>query len=282
MAPRQPRTKEDILTDIINNIVSTSLENQSGLYLINRLKIRGYLNEAEKNKAGGYADYHYIRALISTVEGKLKDAKYSYSVALKNEPSNVVILGNYATLLVDMNEYEEAKGVLEKLMLESKLYDSSVVNSICRIALNTLDTDFLNKFTGDKAEAEDTDLIMHLEKLKRDIDLISIPLEEYTEFMGLVSSFVLQHTRQNFNPRFTINNGLDRNLKIEVFLNIDGDEASYLNTEFTTYFVDYVFDNDRHDLLGKFMVFFKQQKSRYDGTENPDALYLGMNEELVA
>lgn len=282
MAPRQPRTKEDILTDIINNIVSASLENQSGLYSINRLKIRGYLNEAEKNKAGGYADYHYIRALISTVEGKLKEAKYSYSVALKNEPNNVVILGNYATLLVDMNEYEEAKGVLEKLMLESKLYDSSVVNSICRIALNTLDTDFLNKFTGDKAEAEDTDLIMHLEKLKRDIDLISISLEEYTEFMGLVSSFVLQHTRQNFNPRFTINNGLDRNLKIEVFLNVDGDEVSYLNTEFTTYFVDYVFDNDRHDLLGKFMVFFKQQKSRYDGTENPDALYLGMNEELVA
>lgn len=282
MASRQPRTKEEILTDIINNIVGTSLENQSGIYSINRLKIRGYLNEAEKNKAGGYADYHYIRALISTVEGKLKDAKYSYSVALKNEPNNLVILGNYVTLLVDMNEYEEAKAILEKLMLESKLYDSSVINSICRIALNTLDTDFLKKFTGNKVATEDTDLVMHLDKLKEDIDLISISLEEYTEFLGLVSSFVLKHTRQNLSPRFSVNNGLDRNLKIELFLNINGDEASYLNTEFTSYFVDYVFDNDRHDLLGKFMVFFKQQASRYDGTENPDALYLGMNEELVA
>ncbi len=282
MAPRQPRTKQDILIDIARDIVSTSLESQSGLYSINKLKIRGYLNEAEKSKAGDYAYYHYIRALISTVEGKLKEAKYSYCMALKNDSNNVVILGNYATLLVDMEEYEEAKIVLEKLVVDSSFYAPSVINSICRIALNTLDTDFLNKFTVGKADAEDTDLIMHLEKLKEDIDLISISLEEYTEFLGLVSSFVLQHTRQNINPRLSVNNGLDRNLKIEVFLSVDGNEASYLNTEFTTYFVDYVFDNDRHDLLGKFIVFFKQEKSRYDGTENPDILYLGVNEELVA
>lgn len=282
MAPRQPRTKQDILIDIARDIVSTSLEGQSGLYSINKLKIRGYLNEAEKNKAGDYAYYHYIRALISTVEGKLKEAKYSYGVALKNDSNNVVILGNYATLLVDKEEYEEAKTVLEKLVVDSSFYAPSVINSICRIALNTLDTDFLNKFTVSKVDAEATDLIMYLEKLKEDIDLISISLEEYTEFLGLVSSFVLQHTRQNISPRLSVNNGLDRNLKMEVFLDINGDEASYLNREFTTYFVDYIFDNDRHDLSGKFLVFFKQQKSRYDGTENPDALYLGMNEELVA
>lgn len=282
MAPRQPKTKQDILTDIINSIVSTSLENQSGLYSVNKLKVQRYLNEAEKNKDGGYADYHYICALISTVEGRLKEAKHSYFVALKNDPSNVVILGNYATLLVDMNEYEEAKVILERLMLESKLYDSSVVNSICRIALNTLDIDFLNRVVGNEVATEDTDLVMQFTKLKEDISLISILLEEYIEFLGLVSGFVLHNTRQHFNPRFSINNGLDVNLKVEVFLNVNAEEASYLNTEFTTYFVDYVFDNERHDLLGKFVVFFKQQASRYDGTENPDALYLGMNEELVA
>lgn len=282
MAPRQPKTKQDVLTDIARNIVSTSLEDQSGLYSINKLRIRGYLNEAEKSKTGDYAYYYYIRALISTVEGNLKEAKYNYCVALKNDSNNVVILGNYATLLVDMEEYEEAKIVLEKLVVDSNFYAFGVINSICRIALNTLDTDFLNKFTGGKADVEDTDLIMHLEKLKEDIYLISISLEEYTEFLGLVSSFVLQHTRQNPSLRFSVNNGLDRNLKMEVFLDVNGNEASYLNTEFTTYFVDYVFDKDRHDLMGKFLVFFKQQASRYDGTENPDALYLGMNEDLVA
>ncbi|WP_010200470.1 hypothetical protein [Psychrobacter sp. PAMC 21119] len=282
MAPRQPKTKQDILTDIINDIVSTSLESQSGLYSVNNLKVQKYLNGAEKNKAGNYADYHYICALVSTVEGKLREADYSYCVAMKIDSSNIVVLGNYATLLVDRNKYRKAKVILERLMIESKLYDSSVINSIRRIAINTLDTGFLNKFAGSKFAEEDTGLVMHLDKLKKDINLISISLEEYTEFLGLVSSFVLQNTRQNFNPRFSINNGLDRNVKIEVFLNINADEASYLNTEFTTYFVDYVFDNDRHELLGKFVVFFKQEKSRYDGTENPDALYLGMNEELVA
>lgn len=282
MAPRQPMTKQDVLINLARDIVSTSLEGQSGLYSINRLKIQGCLNKAEKNKTGDYAYYHYIRALVSTVEGKLKEAKYSYCVALKNDSNNVVILGNYATLLVDMKEYEEAKFVLEKLVLELNFYAPSVINSICRIALNTLDTDFFNKITGNEIAAEDVDLVRDLEKLKEDIDLIYISLEEYTEFLGLVSSFTLYHTRQNLAPRFSINNGLDRNLKIEVFLNVNADEASYLNMEFTTYFVDYVFDNDRHDLLGKFIVFFKQEKSRYDGTENPDALYLGMNEELVA
>ena len=46
--------------------------------------------------------------------------------------------------------------------------------------------------------------------------------------------------------------------------------------------MDYVFENDRHNLLGKFSVVLKQLESRYDGTENPEALYLGVNEELVA
>ena len=93
---------------------------------------------------------------------------------------------------------------------------------------------------------------------------------------------VNKRTRQQFIPRFSIDNGLDRHLKIEVFLNINTQEAAELNSEFTTYFVDYIFDKERHDLSGKFLVFFKQQKSRYDGTESPDALYLGINEELVA
>lgn len=279
MAPRQPQTKQDILMDIARDIVKTSLEGQSGIYSVNRGKIRGYLNKAEKNKVGDYAYYHYIRALVSTVEGKLEEAKYSYCVALRNDSNNVVILGNYATLLVDMREYEEAKFVLEKLVLELNFYAPSVINSIRRIALNTLDTDFVNKIAGNGVAVN---MVMDLEKLKKDIDLISISLGEYTEILGLVSSFVLQHTRQNISTRLSVNNGLDRNLKIEVFLDVNVDEASYLNMEFTTYFVDYMFDNERYDLSGKFLVFFKQLASRYDGTENPDALYLGMNEELVA
>lgn len=282
MAPHQPRTKQDVLMDIARNIVKTSLEDQSGLYSIDRVKMRGYFKEAEKHKAGDYAYYHYICALISTVEGKFEKAKHSYCVALDNDSKNVVILGNYATLLVDMKEYEEAKIILEGLVVKSNLYARSIINSICRIAINTLDSDFLNKFMDTEAASEEMNLATHIERLKKDIGMISISLEEYTEFLGLVSTFALQKTRQNINPRFSINNGLDRNLKIEVFLDINADESSHLSTEFTTYFVDYVFDKDRHDLLGKFMVFFKQEESRYDGTENPDALYLGMNEELVA
>lgn len=282
MAPLQPKTKHALLVDIGNDIVSTCLEKPTGIYSVNKLKMQKYLNDAEKNKAGSYADFHYIHALVNTVQGDLKAAKYSYSVALKNDSHNAVILGNYATLLVDMHKYDEAKNILERLIVDLKLHDETVQHSVYRIALNTLDLSFLSRFKENKMFTLNPYLTTQISQLKEDIGYIDISIEEYTDFIKLLTSFILSKTRQNFQPRFSINNGLDKNLVVEVFLDMNSDEASSLNSEFTTLFVENTFENGNYELLGKFIIFFKQRQSRYDGSENPDCLYLGMNEELGA
>lgn len=282
MAPLQPKTKYDLLIDIGNDIVATCLEKQTGIYTFNKLRIQKYLSDAEKNKTGSYADFHYIHALVHTVKGELKEAKYSYTVALQNDSHNTVILGNYATLLIDMHKYNDAKDILERLIVDLGLYDETVKNSVYRIALSTLDCSFFSRFKGNKMLTLNPNFITQVSKLKEDISSIDTSIEEYRDFIKLLSSFVLSKTRQDFKPRFSINNGLDRNLIVEVFLDIDVDQASELNSEFTTYFVENVLNNGSYELLGKFLVFFKQRKSRYDGSETPDCLYVGMNEELGA
>lgn len=282
MPPIEPKTKYDLLIDIGNDIVSTCLEKPKGIYSINKLRMQKYLSDAEKNKTGSYADFHYIHALVSTVQGDLPAAKRSYSVAVQNDSHNAVILGNYATLLVDMHKYNDAKNILKRLIIDLKLYDETVQHSVYRIALNTLDFSFLSMFKDNKMFALSPLITTQISQLKEDISYVDISIEAYKDFMKLLTSFVLSKTRQNFQPRFSINDGLDKNLVIEVFLDINSDEASELNSEFTTHFVENTFANGNYELLGKFLVFFKQRQSRYDGSENPDSLYLGMNEELGA
>lgn len=282
MAPLQPKTKHDLLIDIGNDIVETYLEKQTGIYSVNNLRMQKYLSDAEKNKTGSYANFHYIHALVHTVKGELQDAKRSYFIALQNDSHNAAILGNYATLLVDMHRYNDAKDILERLIVELRLHDETVMNSAYRIALSTLDFSFFSRFKDNKMLTLRSDLINEISNLKEDIGRVDISIGEYKEFIKLLSSFVLSKTRQSFQPRFSINNGLDRNLVVEVFLDVNLDQASNLNSEFTTHFVKNVFDNGNYELLGKFLVFFKQKESRYDGSEHPDSLYVGMNEELGA
>ena len=282
MAPLQPKTKHALLIDIGNDILSTCLDKPTGLYSVNKLRMQKYLNAAEKNKSGSYADFHYIHALVNTVQGDLQAAKYSYSVALQNDSHNSVILGNYATLLIDMHKYNEAKDILERLIIDLKLHDETVQHSAYRIALNNLDLSFLSRFKNNKMFSLNSYLTAQISQLKEDIGYVDISIEEYRDFIQLLTSFVLSKTRQNFHPRFSINNGLDKNLVVEVFLDIDSEEASCLNSEFTTHFVENTFENGNYERLGKFLTFFKQRQSRYDGSENPDSLYIGMNEELGA
>lgn len=282
MAPRQPRTKEEALNFLVNEIIEGHLLDQKGIVTVSDFTLRGFLRRAEENKEGGLDSYYTAKALINVIQGRLSAAEGDFKKALRISPNNPFILINYSVALRLLNKSDEASKILIKVIKDFNFFEDSMLSNILFNSIPELETKYLQEVTQYLGIDEMNVVINSFILLKKELQEIDISLSEFQEVMGLLRSMVNTLTRQQFIPRFSINNGLDRNLKIEVFLNVDGDEASYLNTEFTTYFVDYVFDNDRHDLMGKFLVFFKQQKSRYDGTENPDALYLGMNEELVA
>lgn len=282
MAPRQPRTKEEALNFLVNEIIEGHLLDQKGIVTVSDFTLQGFLRRAEENKEGGLDSYYTAKALINVIQGRLSAAEGEFKKALRISPNNPFILINYSVALRLLNKNDEASKILIKVIKDFNFFEDSMLSNILFNSIPELETKYLQE-VAQYLEIDEMNVVINsFILLKKDLQEIDISLSEFQEVMGLLRSMVNTLTRQQFIPRFSINNGLDRNLKIEVFLNVDGDEASYLNTEFTTYFVDYVFDNDRHDLMGKFLVFFKQQASRYDGTENPDALYLGMNEELVA
>ena len=282
MAPRQPKTKEKALNSLVNEIIEGHLLDQKGIVTVNNFALQGFLKRAEENKEGGLDSYYLVKALVNVIKGRLSTAEGEFEKALRLSPNNPVILINYSVVLRLLNKNNEANKILIKVIKEFKFVESSMLNNILFNSIPDLETKYIQELAQYLETDQMNGVIDNLISLKKDLQEIDISLSEFQEVINLLRSMVNRLTRQQFIPRFSINNGLDRNLKIEVFLDVNVDEASYLNTEFTTYFVDYIFDNDRHDLSGKFLVFFKQQKSRYDGTENPDALYLGMNEELVA
>ena len=282
MAPRQPKTKEKALNSLVNEIIEGHLLDQKGIVTVNNFALQGFLKRAEENKEGGLDSYYLVKALVNVIKGRLSTAEGEFEKALRLSPNNPVILINYSVVLRLLNKNDEANKILIKVIKEFKFVESSMLNNILFNSIPDLETKYIQELAQYLETDQMNGVIDNLISLKKDLQEIDISLSEFQEVINLLRSMVNRLTRQQFIPRFSINNGLDRNLKIEVFLDVNVDEASYLNTEFTTNFVDYIFDNDRHDLSGKFLVFFKQQKSRYDGTENPDALYLGMNEELVA
>lgn len=282
MAPRQPRTKEEALNFLVNEIIEGHLLDQKGIVTVNDFTLRGFLKRAEENKEGGLDSYYLAKALINVIQGRWIAAEGEFKKALRISPNNPFILINYSVALRLLNKNDEASKLLIKVIKDFDFFENNMLNNILFNSIPELETKYLQEVTQylkiDKMNGVIDDLI----SLKSDLKEIDISLSEFQEVIRLLRSMVNRLTRQQFIPRFSIDNGLDRHLKIEVFLNVNTEEAAELNSEFTTYFVDYVFDKDRHDLMGKFLVFFKQQASRYDGTENPDDLYLGMNEELVA
>lgn len=282
MAPRQPKTKEEALRSLLNDLIEEYLLNQEGIVTANDFALQGVLKKAEKNKEGGLDSYYLVKALVNVIQGRLNTAEGEFKKALRISPNDPVILTNYSVALRLLNKNNESNRILIKVIKEFKFFESSMLNNILFNSIPELETKYLQEVTQYLETDKMNGTIDSLISLKGDLQEIDISFSEFKEVVELLRFMVSKRTRQQFVPRFSIDNGLDKHLKIEVFLNVNTQEAAELNSEFTTYFVDYIFDNERHDLSGKFLVFFKQQKSRYDGTENPDALYLGINEELVA
>lgn len=284
MSPRQPKTKEQVLTKLVSDIVSDYFEDQKGVVrTITKSELSPYLSLAEKNKDGSHSAYYLVKALLNTVNDEFVKAERNCNNARRLAPNDVVILSNYSLMLLRLYRYSEAREQLKELINKFNCLEMNAVQTgLNDLPLLTLNTDFFRELEGVIEVPKWSKHLKYIEDLKKDIGLIDISVEQYTEFMEILENFVTTQTRQRLKPRFKVINGLDKNLVIEIFINMNIDEMAYLDSKFTTKFLDYVFDEERHNLLGKFIVFFRQSKNRYDGVENPDALYLGMDEELVA
>ena len=284
MSIRPKKSKQEVLSNVLGNIIDEFFSKQRGIVVpATNIILKDYLKKADENKEGAPSIYYLIKALAEMAKGNIQAAGKFCSNATRLDPNHPTIMSNYATILYLLGRHEEVKEIVKKLFDEKNVSpkgDGAAITNLMHSSLVTLDTSYYESSNVISTINGWNDIVDYIKRIKNDI--YDVSSDEYTEFMKQLELFVFVKTRQMAAYRLSIENGLDRYLKIEIFLDINADEASYLNSEFTTYFVDYVFEKDRHDLLGKFVVFFKQNESRNDGTENSNALYLGMNEELVA
>lgn len=280
MAPRQPKTKEAVLDQIINDMLDT-LQDSVGLFHIDQRKINEYLKKADTNKSGDFSSYHYIHALIHTIKCEYNLAEKKYKTALRLSSNNIPMLNNYATLLVDAGSYEEAFNIAQKLINDFRVTERITYNIIYNLMLRTLDVKYFDPFLENNDVMDYLKPVYALKSLKDGLSEISISIDEYRNFMAFLCDFIWKETRQNFRPRFTIVNDSEEYLLIEVFLDINSDEMLYLDSKFKEEYIDHIFDNNKYDSLGKFVVSFNQESSRHDNTKNPNDLYLGIKEGLM-
>lgn len=286
MTLRPKKSKQEVLSSVLGDIIDEFFSKQRGIVApATNTSLKAYLKKADESKEGGPSIYYLIKALAEMAKGNVQAAEKFCSNATRLDPNHPTIMANYATILYLLGRHKEVKEIVKELFDEKNVSpkgDSAVSTNLMHSSLVTLDTSYYESSNVISTINGWNDIVTYIKRIKDDLHEVDISSNEYTEFMEQLELFIFVKTRQMAAYRLKIENGLDRYLKIEVFLDINADEASYLNSEFTTHFVDYIFDNDCHHLLGKFVVFFKQEKNRYDGTENPDSLYLGMNEDLVA
>lgn len=289
MITRQPQNKEKILIDVANDLIH-KLHAQEGLINFDNIALRRSKVAADKNKEGDFALYYCILSLIETTKANFTEAKRLYDNAMKIDQGRMDILPNYVSLLYRLSELEQTIEKSTEYLKANKSCNTTFMKLIYSSffllqsePLITQTREFVPCSPDGKSLLETSkELIMIIDQIKIDIESIDISVKEYSEFMALLNKFYSMKSHADFDFRIGIKNGLDQYLKTEVFIDVNVEDIVRLNSEFDSFFIDYAIEHDCLDMLGKFLVAFKLKNSRYDGTDNPESLYIGVNEEMVA
>ena len=205
MAPRQPETKEQALHYLLEDIVEGYLVNQRGIASVKR---------AEENKEGGLDAYYLAKAMINVLQGRLNAAEAEFKKAIRISPNDPIILTNYSVALRLLNKNAESSELLIKVIKSFGFVDKTMLNNILFNSIPNLEPTYLQEAAEYLQTDEMNDDIDNLILLKKDLQRIDVSLLEFQEIMGLLRPMVNKRTRQQFIPRFSIENGLDKYLKI--------------------------------------------------------------------
>lgn len=280
MAKNEPQSKYELLVNIANEIIGKYILGQKGLKIYNQIELARCVKLAEANKVGDYAIYYFIKALESLIKGKYDKALGFFEKTMKLPHSHESIPANYAITLLVLGKVIEAKLVLDKFLEENNKPELKV-NAFISVFQQFLILSLDDSLTSDLKGIDDKYVYRSKQalKMKSDLSCINISPSEYQDFSTFLASFIFEETRQGFNPRFELDIE-KQSLIVEVFLDVNLNEVRYLNSAFSSKYIDYILSEERSNLLGKFVVFFRQNKNRIDGTKNPEDLYNSFNEEL--
>tara|TARA_Y100001933_G_scaffold91573_2_gene92504 strand:+ start:469 stop:1536 length:1068 start_codon:yes stop_codon:yes gene_type:complete len=125
---------------------------------------------------GSNGEYWTLYGSCARRLGRLSKAKSCFQIALESNPTSLSIQNNYANLLVDLHEYDQAIQILQKILNETPAYEDASVN--LNRAL------FLKK---SQSVASTTDVITNVDNNENPFDplLQAFSVQESMRTMGL-------------------------------------------------------------------------------------------------
>lgn len=298
MAPRQPRTKEQAIDEIRNQIISKYLEtttsgltNPNDFFLISaerRLKAL----KPSNGDANDFISYYATLAILEAAKGRFSQAKELYLKAISLNLNSSSHFSNYNNILIRTCDFEEAQEGIEnhfkkggeKYDLLFNLYTCGLRNldfrSFDRVYNEIKSKDVLSKTTKRDLELL-YDFSRQLQRMPDDLASINVSIDTFSEFFDVLYGFHAKNLYDQFNVRFQIENEDEQYVVVEVFAKATTEELVALTIQFEDVLVRYAVKHGRSDILSKFLVYYKNKEMTQEELNYRSSIYLGMNEGLV-
>ena len=296
MAPRQPRTNEQAIDEIRNQIISKYLETSTaGLINLNDF----FLNSSERRlkdlkptNANDFISYYATLAILEAAKGRFSRAKELYLKSINLNLDSNAHLSNYNTILTRGCDFEEAQKDIENHFLKGgEKYDLLFNLYICN--LRNLNIETFNLFYNEirfkdvlsKKTKKDLELLydfsLQLQTMSDDLATINVSTAMFSEFFNILYGYHAKKVYDQFNVRFQIENDDEQYVIVEVFVKASVSDLVALTTQFEDTLVKYAVKHERSDILSKFLVYYKSKEMTQEEFDDRSKIYLGMNEGLV-
>lgn len=299
MTNSQPRTNAQEIESIKNEVITkyltsyhTGLIDSDALFLSRAERAIEKLKESGSFSAIDYACYYAAKAIIATAKGDLHKAEQLYLKAIKLSPNNLDSLSNYNNILLGAGRFSEAQEYIENYLAKGgQKYEFLFNLYICSLR-NLEFSSFLEHYekirnkdvlsVDSKRELEKFFVFsQQLNRMKKDLEAIDIDVATYSEFFDVLYNF---HEKTFYDPlylSFSIENGEDQYIAIDVFVDVTISESLIITSKFENTLVNYAVDSGRDDILSKFLVYYKSLDTLSDESHVKGSIYLGMNEEWI-
>nr|WP_241877982.1 hypothetical protein [Psychrobacter sp. PraFG1]UNK04389.1 hypothetical protein MN210_08475 [Psychrobacter sp. PraFG1] len=224
MAPRQPKTKEDALIDIGNELINLLTESK-GLEEPDYSQLDNLKAEAYKNLDGGPAKYWAILSFIESLKLNYTAAYSCYQKAWKLGKDNRELMVNYPALLFRMNRFDELFSEAKRYLRSYPSMYQPIVHLLATSYL-LLDTDELEaalELFQEKDEAEcslvrqSRVVINAVPKVIDNLNEIDLDTEVYVDSMKYLNGFISSKTLETYHLRISIEDKYDQFVRVEVF-----------------------------------------------------------------
>ncbi|WP_313596518.1 tetratricopeptide repeat protein [Psychrobacter sanguinis] len=300
MAPRQPKTKLDVLKSIKYELIERYFEtHKAGLINPSEFNLKRFekniLDSKESIKAfgdEGFIQYYSALGILYAAQGKSQLAKDSYKRAIDLNPADIGHYINYINILINNADFDQAEHEAVNYLRKT---DSSfeALGALYQCGLRNLNFDLFRTMyekvrfkdyfsTGSKKNLEGLYAFSEqLMPLASDLKSIGIDRKVYSEFFDILRRFHSEKLYQQLNFRFCINKLEEQYVSVDVNVDVSTSVALQLTSEIEDRLVKHAIETNNTEILSSFLVYYKSKDMVDQNISFEADIYLGANEDLM-